>query len=449
MPYFIGERVFKRQLTRRDFLWLLSSTSAAVATPSIISGCAVNPVTGQQQLMLVSEEQEIAIDKENAPHQFSADYGITQDTALNNYLGEVGGRMANESHRPQMPYAFNVVNANYVNAYTFPAGSMGITRGILVELDNEAELAGLLGHELGHVNARHTAAQMSQGLLANSVLSGISAYVETTQYAGLSSIVEGLGGIGAGALLAKYSRDNERQADALGMEYMTQVGYPADGMTGLMEMLVEQSQHKPSAIEMMFATHPMSDERLENARQGASTTYQTAQGLPVQRERYMDNTSGVRRLKGAITTMQQGEGAMRQEAFNDAATQFSQALKQAPNDYTGLVLMARCQSALGSPQKAQQYAKKATAIYPAEAQAHQILGISELQRERPDAAHQAFVNYERVLPGNPNIVFLQGVALESMQNTTDAAQAYNRYLQVVQQGEQAQYAAQRLRDWGY
>ena len=147
-------------MTRRQFLYL-SSMAAAGAVLS----CATNPVTGESQFMLVSEQQEIAMDKQHSPHQFSADYGTTQDRRLNSYVDGVGRRLAALSHRPQMPYSFQVVNANYVNAYAFPGGSIAATRGILLELDNEAELAALMGHELGHVNARHTAEVMSKGWL--------------------------------------------------------------------------------------------------------------------------------------------------------------------------------------------------------------------------------------------------------------------------------------------
>ena len=144
-------------LTRREFMWMLSMSAAGAA-----SGCAFDPVTGRSQLMLVSESQEIQMDRQHSPKQYSADYGLTQDAALNRYVEGVGRALVPHTHRPGMPYAFRAVNAIYVNAYAFPGGSIAVTRGILLDLDNEAALAALLGHELGHVNARHTAEQMSK-----------------------------------------------------------------------------------------------------------------------------------------------------------------------------------------------------------------------------------------------------------------------------------------------
>ena len=147
-------------VTRREFLAMTAMAAAGVAV-----GCATNPVTGRSQLMLMDEQEEIAIDRQNSPHQLSADYGVTQDRALGSYIQETGKRLAANSHRGQMPYQFHCVNANYVNAYAFPGGTIACTRGILLDLDNEAALAALLGHELGHVNARHTAAIMSRARL--------------------------------------------------------------------------------------------------------------------------------------------------------------------------------------------------------------------------------------------------------------------------------------------
>ncbi|PIE33334.1 peptidase M48 Ste24p [candidate division KSB3 bacterium] len=432
-----------KRMTRRDFLWLASVSSVGVMT-----GCAVNPVTGDRQLMLMSEQQEISLDQENSPHQFSSDYGAVQDQALNDYLSQVGNDMAASSHRPDMPYSFRVVNATYVNAYAFPGGSIATTRGILLELDNEAELAGLLGHEIGHVNARHTAERMSKGLLANLLVTGASVYAES-QGSDWAPLI-GLGGnIAAGALLAKYSRDDERQADALGMEYMTNVGYSPEGMIGLMEVLVGISDHKPSTIDMMFASHPMSEERYQTAKNRAAADYRNAQHFPMYRERYMDYTAALRRMRATIESLQDGEEAMGQKKFSRAEDYFAEALREAPYDYAGLVLMSKCQLALDNPQEAEYYAEQARDVYPQEAQAAQIDGIAKLGQNNFDGAYEAFDSYDRLLPGNPGIAFLKGYSLESMGHRQEAANEYYRYLQTVDQGEQARYAYQRLVRWGY
>lgn len=439
----LGERVSERKMTRRDFLWL-----ASVSTAGVVTGCAVNPVTGQRQLMLMTEAQEVQVDQENSPHQFSSDYGTIQDRQLNNYLTQVGNGMAANSYRPKMPYSFRGVNATYINAYAFPGGSIAATRGILLELENEAELAGLLGHEIGHVNARHTAMRMTKGIVAGLLVAGLALYIQE-EHEDWAPLAAGLGNIAAGALLAHYSRDDERQADQLGMEFMTNMGQNPHGMVGLMDLLMSMSQHKPSAIDMMFATHPMSEERYQTAKQRAETEYQNLQNTSMNRERYMDHTAGLRKIRGAIENLQNGETAMMKKQYSQAESLFDNALKQVPNDYTGLVMMAKCQLALGNDKKSEYYAERAKKVYPSEAQAHHISGVAKLGRNRFDAAYQEFDNYERMLPGNPNTIFLKGVSLEGMQNRQAAANEYSRYLQAVNQGKQAEYAHQRLVQWGY
>lgn len=442
MKHSLEDRIYTGKLTRRDFLWL-----ATVSTAGVVTGCATNPVTGQRQLMLVSESGEISADQQNSPHQFSSDYGAVQDQALNNYVAQVGSALSGVSHRSNMPYTFRAVNATYVNAYAFPGGSIAATRGILLELKNEAELAGLLGHEIGHVSARHTAERMSKGMILSGILTGAVIYSDSR--GGDWTDVVNIGGqFAAGALLAHYSRDDERQADALGMEYMAKAGYNPEGMVGLMEVLVGLSDHKPSAIEMMFATHPMSDERLQTARDKTSVDYQAMASLPFYEERYMDETANLRAMREAIDTLQKGEKAMAEKKYSQAQSHFSDALRLAPEDYAGLVMMSKCQLALNNASEAKYYAEKAKEVYPQEAQAVHLTGVANLNLKEYDAAYNEFDAYERMLPGNPNTIFLKGVTLEGMQDKQGAAQEYYRYLQSVNEGEQAEYAYQRLVGWG-
>jgi len=433
----------KNGLTRREFLWVTSASAAG-----LLLGCAINPVTGRSQLMLVSEDQEIELDRQNSPHQFSTDYGLLQDRVLNNYINTTGKKISTLTHRPQMPYSFQGVNAAYVNAYAFPGGSIAATRGILVELKNEAELAALLGHEIGHVNARHTAEQMSKGVLTNALIGGI-ATVAGTQSSGLGSLASQLGMIGAGALLAHYSRDNEREADSLGLEYMVKAGYNPNGFVGLMDMLRSTSKHKPNAIELMFSTHPMSDERYRTAVQSVQTQYRQAQNLPLYQERYMDNTVKLRSMKGAIEDMQKGESAMGGEKYDEAETYFKKALKQAPEDYAGLVMMAKCLTVREKYSEAAGFVGKAKQVYPQEAQAHYLAGFVNIKEKKYDSAYEDFNAYEKILPGNPNIKFYQGLSLEGMKRVPESANKYYEYIKIVNQGEKAKYAYQRLVEWGY
>jgi predicted Zn-dependent protease len=398
--------------------------------------------------MLMSESQEIQLDQQNSPHQFSEDYGALQDQALNAYISRIGQELAADSHRPDMPYSFRGVNATYVNAYAFPGGSIAATRGILLEMENEAELAALLGHEIGHVNARHTAERMTKGMLASLLVTAATIYANT-EGEDWAPLVNLGGNIAAGALLAHYSRDDERQADQLGMEYMTRREYNPEGMVGLMEILIGLSKQKPSAIDMMFATHPMSEERFQTAKTRKEGEYRAMQNMPVYVERYMDYTADLRRIKGPIEDLQQGEKAMAKRQYREAEIFFEEALRVIPRDYAGLAMMSKCQLALNKHDRAEHYAERAQAVYPSEAQAHHLAGVAKLGQNQFSAAYENFDDYERMLPGNPNTIFLKGVSLEGMQYKREAADEYYRYLQTVNQGSQAKYAHQRLVNWGY
>ena len=429
--------------SRRDFLWAASAASAYV-----ITGCATNPVTGQSQLMLMDRKDEIDIDRKHAPHQISSDYGPSGDPVMAAYISQVGKDLSQLSHRPDMPYSYRVVDATYVNAYAFPGGTIATTRGIMASLDNEAALAALLGHEIGHVNARHTASRMSKALLTQLAVVGLVVAASASDEK-LAPLAAGLGALGAGALLAKYSRNDERQADSLGMEYMVKAGYNPEGMVSLMDLLRGMSKKKPGALDMMFSTHPMSDERYSTAVNRVSSQYPDAKSLKLGRERHMDSIAGLRKIQPAIDLMQQGEEAMTKKAYKAAEGQFAEALKKAPEDYAGLLMMAKCQLAQQKPKSARNFAQRAHQVKPSEPQSDHVLGMASLNVKDYRSAYDSFVNYERSLPGNPNTVFMKGLAAEGMGDRRRAAREYLLYVDVDKSSKQGQYAVSRLTQWGY
>ena len=441
-PQALAQSLQKNQISRRQALWLVGASTAATVG---LQGCAQSPVTGERIVVGMSEAQERAVDAEVAPHQFSQDLGPVQDRAVNDYVSGVGQRLQALSHRPQMPYSYRVLNANYVNAYTFPGGAMGVTRGILADLQDESELAALLGHEIGHVNARHAAQRQGQSMLAQVAVLGLNIAAGDSQWGGLV----GLGSqVGASALLAGYSREHEREADALGQQYLVKAGYPASGMTRLHNLLVSEQKEQPGLLETMFSSHPMSSERLETARRAADTTYATSARAPTQRERFMDHTASLRRIKPTIADCQQGELAMATKTYPAAQAAFASAIQRTPQDYAANFRMAQCLQAQNQAQQARRYAEAAQAIYPQEAQAHKLSGVLALSLRDPGAAFAHLDRFDRQLPGDPGVTFLKGVALEGGGQRAQAAAQYRRFLQMGASGQAAQYANSRLQAWG-
>ena len=222
--------------------------------------CAVNPVTGKRELSLVSEAQEIAMGKETDA-AVAAQFGVYDDAALTAYVGKLGLAMAAKTQRPGLPYRFAVLDSPVVNAFAVPGGSVYVTRGILAMMSSEAELAAVLGHELGHVNARHSVRQMSQQMLAQVGLAAGSAISQKfAKYAGLA-------GVGLQVLFLKYSRDDERQADALGVDYARAAGYdPADMAVTFQSLEKMGDLSGGGSLPGFLSTHPLSSERIRNVQ---------------------------------------------------------------------------------------------------------------------------------------------------------------------------------------
>jgi predicted Zn-dependent protease len=438
------------QISRRRFLKYSAIMSASMAGPVFFSGCAINPVTGKKQLMMVSRQQEIDLDRQQSPFQFSLDYGITQDKKINQYVSDVGKGLLPNVHRPGMPYSFQCVNATYINAYAFPGGSIAATRGILLKLDNEAQLASLLGHELGHVNARHTAEQISKGQLSSLIVGGLS-IAASTQGEGLGELAQKLGMLGQGLLLSKYSRDNEREADFLGNEYMVKAGYPSKGFVGLMEILNSLHKEHPSSARILFSTHPMSVERLNAAIQRAKGLYYYSKDYPLKHERYMDHTASLRVKKEGIELLQQGETYLAKKEVDKAENAFKKALKKLRTDYTAHVLMSKCLMIRKKPAQALSYAQTAKRLYPAEVQGYYIAGMANNGLKHYAKAFQDFCKCDRLLPGNPQITFYKGYCRDKNQERESAAKEYMAYLRMIhyQPNKYSRYAYNRLKEWGY
>jgi len=222
----------------------------------IISGCARNPVTGKKQLVFISEAREIAMGKEYDP-QIVSMFGKYEDERLQKFINEKGQEMAAISHRPKLAYEFKILDSPIVNAFAVPGGYVYFTRGIMAHFSNEAEFAGVLGHEIGHITARHTVVQQRNQLLAQlGLIAGIIASPEIAQFAEPASQ-------GLGLLLLKFGRDAERQSDELGVQYSSQVGYDAKQMGKFFATLERlQEQGGAQGIPSFLSSHPDPGERL-------------------------------------------------------------------------------------------------------------------------------------------------------------------------------------------
>ncbi len=259
----------------------------AVVSATGLSTCAKNPVTGKNELALVSESQEIAMGQEYA-QQIVKTMGVYREQKVQDYVSGLGTALAARSERPQLPWAFYVMDDPTVNAFALPGGSIFITRGIMTHMNNEAELVGVLGHEIGHVTARHSVQQMSRQQLAQIGL-GVGSILSSTvaQYAGLASQ-------GLGVLFLKYGRDAETQADELGFRYMVRDQYDPRAMATMFETLQRVSDLEGAGrIPEWASTHPDPGNRVQATMERIDTLSVPLSQLRKSRETYLPIIAGM------------------------------------------------------------------------------------------------------------------------------------------------------------
>jgi predicted Zn-dependent protease len=271
---------------RTNFKLMLRSTFF-ILIAFMMSKCATNPVTGKKDFVLMTEAQEIQMGKEYDP-QIVAQYGLYQDQAIQKFIEEKGQEMARISHRPNLAYEFKVMDSPVVNAFAVPGGYVYFTRGILAHFNNEAEFAGVLGHEIGHVTARHSVKQQSKAQVAQVGL--MAGMVISPQFQQMAGLAQG----GLQLLSLKNGRDDESQSDELGVEYSTRIHYDANNMANFFRTLSRMSGESGQSIPTFLSTHPDPANRYENVK-ALATTWQakTAGPYKVNRNEYLRMIDGL------------------------------------------------------------------------------------------------------------------------------------------------------------
>jgi predicted Zn-dependent protease len=360
-------------------MYSLSKINRSIArwifvTP-VVAACATNPVTGKPELSLVSEQQEIQMGQQGA-QQVAQEVGLVKDQALQNYLQTIGSGIATKSERPNLPWTFRAVDDPSPNAFALPGGYVFVTRGLLDLMNNEAELASVLGHEIGHVTARHSVHQMSEQQLAQLAL-GVGAV--------LSPTVAQLGDVasqGLGLLFLKYSRDDERQADDLGFRYALNQGYDVRYMDDVFRSLQRLGEaSKESPLPSWLATHPGEAERIQ------TIDTKLAQLQPAQLANTKVNAQQyLQRVNGLVY------GADPRNGFFQGNTFYHPDL--------------RFQISLPSGWQGQNLSQAVIAVSP---QQDGIIQLTLAQGNSPEAAARAFLSQQGIQPGQASQQTVNGV----------------------------------------
>ena len=351
------------------------SSARWIALSLGLAACATNPVTGKRELSLVSEQQEIQMGQQGA-QQVAQEIGLINDQALQNYLQSVGAALAAKSERPNLPWTFRAVDDPSPNAFALPGGFIFVTRGLLDLMNNEAELASVVGHEIGHVTARHSVQQMSQQQLAQLAL-GVGAI--------LSPTVAQLGGVasqGLGLLFLKYGRDDERQADDLGFRYALNGGWDVRYMDDVFRSLQRLGEaSKQSPLPNWLSTHPGEAERIQ------TIDAKLAQLQPNQLANARVNAEGyLQRINGLVY------GANPRSGFFQGNTFFHPDL--------------RFQITMPSGWQGQNLTQAVVAVSP---QQDGIIQLTLAQGNSPEAAARAFLSQQGIQAGQASQQTVNGV----------------------------------------
>ena len=370
----------KRDRMRKSFPIAIALIISTTLLLFFLSGCAVNPVTGKREfhLVKVTEEEEIDLGRKSYVPIVQQEGGFYRDSNLEAYVQSVGEKLGKVSHRPNLPYTFRVLNASVPNAFALPGGFIVVNRGLLIALSSEGELAAVLGHEIGHATARHSVAAYQRALGLNLALLGVAV-------AGGSGATMQLSSIGAGLLQSGFSREQERESDYLGIDYMVKAKYDPRGAIDLQEYFFQEFEKGKSSlwIEGLFRTHPFSSERLENVKTYSREKYSGAldgKGYVLNEGAYIKKTERLREVQKAYDVYDEGNKLLGNKQKEEALKKYLRAIEMEPQQapfYTkaGLVFLID-----ENENSAITYLEKAVKIDPELAEARVYLGIAQEQK---------------------------------------------------------------------
>jgi predicted Zn-dependent protease len=412
-------------------LFLTLTTLAAT-----LAGCSVNPVTGETEFSLMSAQQEVALGSSNyGPSQQSQGGRYYIDPDLQVYVQEVGKKLAAASDRPGLPYEFVVLNNSTPNAWALPGGKIAVNRGLLIHLKDEAELASVLGHEIVHAAARHSAAQMTRGTFIGL---GAAALGAVGGNYGLGETGSQMAQMGAAAWMAKYGRGDELEADAYGMDYLVKAGYDPYGAVRVQQTFVKLSEgRQEDFINGMFASHPPSRARVEANQTKAHTL---PKGV-TNRTRYQQKIAQLKRDIPAYEAEEAAIKALNAKDTKTALVKLDKAIKIQPNESSFWELRGHTWEMKKNAPNAEKAFSTAIRKNPDLFSAYLYRGLVRFDQGNKTGAKGDLEKSYQLLPTPPASYYLGEIALDSGDK-----QAAVRYFQTAAQGndELAKKAQSRL-----
>ncbi len=398
--------------------YLLQRCIAPVVVALSLAGCSVNPVTGESQLSLIPENQELSMGAEQyTPTQQTQGGQFYMDPELALYVREVGQKLAEVSDRPDLPYEFVVLNSSTPNAWALPGGKIAINRGLLTKLDNEAQLASVLGHEIVHAAARHSVQRMQQGMLISAGVAGLGFALSDNEWAG---VLMGGAALGAQLALAQYSQSDELESDYYGILYMKKAGYDPTAAVELQQLFLELSEGRDSSfIQGMFATHPPSAKRVQRNRELVD---EIGAGGYRGEDVYERKLATLRKLQPAYDAHDEARKLASEGNMDAALKKVNEAIRLAPDEAMFYTLRGRIYKEQEKLQQASDDFDKAVSLYPEMFVYRLYNGLNALELNNLDKARNNLERANQVVP--TSIAYLRLGDIAARQNRRDEAIAY-------------------------
>ncbi|MFO8007644.1 MAG: M48 family metalloprotease [Candidatus Brocadiia bacterium] len=441
-----------------------------------LAGCRTSPVTGRAEFMLLTEDDEVALGHSNHPNVVFMYDGEYHDPELNRYLGTLVMRLHECSHRPQMPMEFTMLNTSVLNAFATPA-HVYATRGFLARLENEAQFAAVMAHELAHVAAGHSARQLSRNLVISLAL-GVADYAAGDSVA--SGLAMGAGKVGVALLGLSYSREQERQADRVGAYYMALAGWDPRQAIAMQKLLNSFREDEPSFLDQYLSTHPMTDNRVEEIQsviEQMQIASRYVQGDGVYSDRWGSRLERLREVDRAFAPYDEGLKALSEKRFDQALEGANEALgiredqaqfwRLKGDALLGLGLtdqareayreslerderyvlanlgLGRAYLAEGNDEAAEREFEKVRHDYPGSVVARHGLGVARFRQGRYAEAAEPLSTVARQTE-DPAVWYLLGVSYDRAGDSRAAFQAYQNALNRGLSGQQRDAAQDRL-----
>ncbi len=409
----------------------------ALALILLLAGCSVNPVTGKKQLSLISESQEMSIGAEQyTPTQQTQGGQYYLDPELTIYVREVGQKLARVSDRPDLPYEFVILNNSVPNAWALPSGKIAINRGLLTKLDDEAQLASVLGHEIVHAAARHSVQRMQTGMILSAGMAGLGLILTDNEWAGM---VMGGAAIGAQMALAQYSQGDELESDRYGIEYMVEAGYDPQAAVELQELFVELSEGKAAGfVEGLFATHPPSRQRVEANRKLAAAY---GSGGYRGKDMYQRKLAYVRSKQPAYDAHDKAMALAGKGDMTGALAKVNEAIRMEPREASFYALRGRIYDHQKNPDKAAADFEKAVSLYPEMFSYRLYNGLNALRQNNLTKAKENLTRANQLVPTSIAYLRLGDIAVKENRRD-DAIRYYSTAAEAG--GEVAEEAKRKL-----